>query len=104
MTVVSARKKSSAVSVSIFPELSLRASAPSKPSGFPVVKKNGAAEADVARPMPAAVIIADANFIRKFTLVLLSWVDGRHSGKPDCGAVCLDDTSRKHVTRALCPG
>src|SRR6266478_5067930 len=70
MTVVSARMKSSAVSVSSLPGLWLLASAPSKPSGFPVVKKKGAAEADVASPMPAAVIIADNKFTRNFMFVL----------------------------------
>jgi hypothetical protein len=36
-----------------------------------VVKKNGAAEADVASPMPAAVIIADNKFTRNFMFVFL---------------------------------
>src|SRR5215471_839791 len=49
MTVVSCRKKSSAVSVSMLPGLGRRESAPSAPLGFPVLKKNGAAHRGVAR-------------------------------------------------------
>src|SRR6266550_1788852 len=53
ITVVSVRTKSSAVSVSSFPGLSLRESAPSRPSALPVVKKKGAAQAGVASHAPA---------------------------------------------------
>src|SRR5262249_12578870 len=49
MTVVSCKRKSSAVSVSIFPALGRRESAPSSPLGLPVAKKNGAAQRGVAR-------------------------------------------------------
>src|SRR5437867_2356297 len=88
MTVVSARMKSSAVSVSSFPALSLLASAPSKPSGFPVVKKKGADRADVASPMPAAVIIADNKFTRNFMFVLhVQWVVLDH--QPENGLYAL---------------
>jgi hypothetical protein len=53
MTVVSVRMKSSAVSVSSFPGLALRESAPSQPSALPVVKKKGLAQAGVASHTPA---------------------------------------------------
>src|SRR5207244_653413 len=43
ITVGAVRTKSSAVSVSIFPGLGRRESAPSLPSGVPVAKKKGAA-------------------------------------------------------------
>src|SRR5215470_3169817 len=49
MTVVSCKKKSSAVSVSIFPGLGRRESAPSWPFGVPVANKNGAAHKGVVR-------------------------------------------------------
>src|SRR5881628_1145475 len=49
MTVVSCRRKSSAVSVSTFPGLGRRESAPSRPLGLPVAKKNVAAHRGVAR-------------------------------------------------------
>src|SRR5215813_12663139 len=49
MTVVSCKKKSSAVSVSILPGLGRWESAPSRPLGMPVAKKNGAARKGVAR-------------------------------------------------------
>src|SRR5262245_44877651 len=49
MTVVSVRKKSSAVSVSIFPALGRRESAPSWPLGLPVAKKNVDAHKGVVR-------------------------------------------------------
>src|SRR5579864_3922659 len=54
MTVVCCRVKSSAVSVSIFPGLARRDSAPSRPSGLPVVKEKGDAHRDVATHMPKA--------------------------------------------------
>src|SRR6476660_1512444 len=54
MTVVWFRMKSSAVSVSILPELSLRESAPRLPSAEPVVKKKESAKADVVAQAPAA--------------------------------------------------
>ena len=54
MTVVCCRMKSSAVSVSRFPGLARRDSAPSRPSGLPVVKEKGAAHRDVATHIPKA--------------------------------------------------
>src|SRR6266516_649909 len=54
MTVVCCRMKSSAVSVSIFPGLARRDSAPSRPSGVPVVNEKGAAHRDVATHIPKA--------------------------------------------------
>jgi len=69
MTVVSVRKKSSAVSVSILFGLSVRESAPSRPSALPVVKKKGAAQAGlVSNP---AVIIADTKLARDLMSLLL---------------------------------
>ena len=52
IVVVSVRMKSSAVSVSSAPGLAGRDSAPSSPSGFPVLKKNGAAQAGAASHTP----------------------------------------------------
>src|SRR5262249_13013754 len=49
MTVVSDTRKSSAVSVSIFPGLGRRESAPSWPLGLPVAKKNVDAHKGVVR-------------------------------------------------------
>src|SRR6266567_581238 len=54
MTVVCCRMKSSAVSVSSFPALARRDSAPSRLSGVPVVKEKGAAHRDVATHIPKA--------------------------------------------------
>ena len=54
MTVVCCRMKSSAVSVSSFPGLARRDSAPSRPSGLPVVKEKGAAHRGVATHIPKA--------------------------------------------------
>jgi hypothetical protein len=48
ITVVSCSWKSSAVSVSTFPGLACRESAPSWPFGLPVAKKKGAAHRGVA--------------------------------------------------------
>src|SRR5712692_2439184 len=56
MTVVCCRMKSSAVSVSSFPGLARRDSAPSRPSGVPVVKEKGAAHRDVATEIPKAKV------------------------------------------------
>src|SRR5437868_3504904 len=53
MIVVCCRMKSSAVSVSSFPGLARRDSAPSRPSGV-VVKEKGAAHKDVATHIPKA--------------------------------------------------
>jgi hypothetical protein len=69
MTVVSVRKKSSAVSVAKFPELSLWESAPSRPSALPVVKAKGLAQAGVAST--PAVIIADTKLTRILMSILL---------------------------------
>src|SRR6266571_5265426 len=52
MTVVSVRRKSSAVSVSILPALGRRDSAPSLASVFPVLKKKLSAHAGVASDNP----------------------------------------------------
>src|SRR5262252_83387 len=49
MTVVSCKRKSSAVSVSIFPGLARRESAPSWPLGLPVAKKKVDAQRGVVR-------------------------------------------------------
>src|SRR5262249_57570735 len=49
MTVVSCKRKSSAVSVSIFPGLARRESAPSWPLGLPVAKKKVDAHRGVVR-------------------------------------------------------
>src|SRR5215471_14907990 len=69
MTVVSVRMKSSAVSVSTFPGLSPRESAPSRPSAPPALKKKGSAAAGVAST--PAVIIADTKLTRDFMSLLL---------------------------------
>src|SRR5258706_1226216 len=69
MTVVSVRKKSSAVSVANIPELSLWESAPSRPSALPVVKEKGLAQAGVASTQ--AVIIADIKLNRILMSILL---------------------------------
>src|SRR2546427_8301125 len=53
MTVVSVRTKSSAVSVSSFPVLSLRESAANRPSELPAAKKKGSAQAGVVSHAPA---------------------------------------------------
>src|SRR5215472_11582165 len=65
ITVVSARMKSSAVSVSSFPGLAGRDAAPSRPSGVPVVKKKVAAHAGVASHNATANIAA-VRLIRDF--------------------------------------
>ena len=70
MTVVSVRTKSSAVSVSSFPGLSRWDSAPSRPSGSPVLKKKVSAQAGVASHTPA-VIIADTKVTRILMSLLL---------------------------------
>jgi hypothetical protein len=54
MTVVWSSVKSSAVSVSSFPGLARRDTAPMRPSGLPVVNEKGAANADVATHIPKA--------------------------------------------------
>ncbi|TMG83465.1 MAG: hypothetical protein E6H78_12180 [Betaproteobacteria bacterium] len=69
MTVVAVRMKSSAVSVSTLPGLSLRESAPRRPSALPVVKKKGAAQAGVAST--PAVIIAAVKLVRNLMSLLL---------------------------------
>src|SRR5512143_2576964 len=53
MVVVPVRMKSSAVSVSRWPVLAGWDNAPSSPSGVPVLKKNGSAQAGVASHTPA---------------------------------------------------
>src|SRR5512139_3396921 len=58
MLVVSVRMKSSAVSVSRWRMLTGWDSAPSSPSGAPVLKKNGSAQAGVASPTPAVTVAA----------------------------------------------
>src|SRR5260370_19795099 len=64
ITVVSVRIKSSAVSVSSSPALGGRDSAPSRPSGLPVLKENVAAQADVASQTAVLnVTAARANFL-----------------------------------------
>ena len=68
MTVVSVRIKSSAVSVSSLPPLGGWDSAPSRPSGLPVLKENGAAQAGVASHTAAVLnamnaTTAKANFL-----------------------------------------
>src|SRR5215472_11691261 len=65
ITVVSARMKSSAVSVSSFPGLAGRDAAPSRPSGVPVVKKKVAAHAGVASHAAMANMAA-VRLIRDF--------------------------------------
>jgi hypothetical protein len=76
MTVVSVRKKSSAVSVSIFPGLGRRESAPSAPLGVPVAKKNGAAHRGVVRHTlnANATPIKLARDIADFFAVLITFV------------------------------
>jgi hypothetical protein len=69
MTVVSARMKSSAVSVSIFPGPGRRERAPSLPSGMPVLKKKLSAHADDASPTPM-VRIAVAKLNRDLMIVI----------------------------------
>src|SRR5258708_7649604 len=68
MTVVSVRKKSSAVSVANFPEALLWESAPSRPSALPVVKEKGLAKAGVAST--PAVTIADTKLNRILMSIL----------------------------------
>src|SRR6266700_2931129 len=66
MTVVGCRMKSSAVSVSSFPGLALRDSAPSRPSGAPGVKENGWAHKDAVAKTPRtslAPVRFSVNFI-----------------------------------------
>src|SRR6266481_1044895 len=64
MTVVSVRIKSSAVSVSSLPPLGGWDSAPSRPSGLPVLKKNGAADAgDASHTTVLNATTARANFL-----------------------------------------
>src|SRR5215472_10551537 len=65
MLVVWDRMKSSAVSVSSFPELGRRDNAPSRPSGLPVLKKKRAARAGVASHSPANNVAA-IKLTRKF--------------------------------------
>src|SRR6516165_8375287 len=77
IVVVSVRMKSSAVSVSSVPGLAGRDSAPSSPSGFPVLKKNGAAQAGAASHTPALTATPttlDRNAVRTapFISLLLS--------------------------------
>src|SRR5262249_36090266 len=76
MTVVSVGKKSSAVSVSIFPGLGGLESAPSAPSGRPVAKKNGAAHRGVVRQTlnANAEPIKLARNITDFFAVLIAFV------------------------------
>jgi len=62
--VVSVRIKSSAVSVSSLPPLGGWDSAPSRPSGLPVLKKNGAAQAGLASQTAVLnATAAKANFL-----------------------------------------
>ena len=64
MIVLSVRMKSSAVSVSRFPALGRWDSAPSRPSGVPVLKKKKSAEAGVASDSQAIKQTAvRANFL-----------------------------------------
>src|SRR5215467_6969471 len=65
MTVVSARMKSSAVSVSNLPGLAGREAAPSRPSGAPVVKKKVAAHAGVPSHRPKTNMAA-VRLVRNF--------------------------------------
>src|SRR5881296_314944 len=69
MTVVSVRAKSSAVSVSIFPGLGRRDSAPSRPSGLPVLKKKCSAHAGSASPIPI-IRIAVAKLNRDLMIII----------------------------------
>jgi hypothetical protein len=77
IVVVSVRMKSSAVSVSSAPGLEGRDSAPSSPSGLPVLKKNGAAQAGAASHTPTLIATPttlDRNTVRTalFISLLLS--------------------------------
>src|SRR5512143_1971883 len=58
MVVVPVRMKSSAVSVSRWPVLAGWDNVPSSPSGLPVLKKNGSAQAGVASHTPAVTVAA----------------------------------------------
>src|SRR6516165_6010262 len=70
MLVASVTIKSSAVSVSSFPELGGWDSAPSRPSGEPVLKKKGSAQPGVARNS-ATVSVAATRLSRNIIVVLL---------------------------------
>src|SRR5512136_422234 len=63
MVVVSVRMKSSAVSVSRLLTLAGWDSAPSFPSGLPVLKKKGSAQAGVASHAAALTVAATNRFI-----------------------------------------
>src|SRR6516225_9824462 len=76
MLVASVTIKSSAVSVSGFPELGGWDSAPSRPSGEPVLKKKGSAQPGVARNS-ATVSVAATRLSRNIIVVLL---DRRDAG------------------------
>src|SRR6516162_3955057 len=76
MLVASVTIKSSAVSVSGFPELGGWDSDPSRPSGEPVLKKKGSAQPGVARNS-ATVSVAATRLSRNIIVVLL---DRRDAG------------------------
>src|SRR5215510_10921761 len=68
MTVVSCKMKSSAVSVSSFPSLARRESAPRRPSGVPVLNENPSAQAEVAKNPPTSTVAVNErkNFLNSF--------------------------------------
>src|SRR5215472_14879800 len=87
MLVASVTIKSSAVSVSSFPELGGWDSAPSRPSGEPVLKKKGSAQPGVARNS-ATFSVAATRLSRNIIVVLLAAQ----------GAGCL--AARHHCARS----
>src|SRR5439155_372361 len=90
MTVVSVRAQSSAVSVSIFPGLGRRDSAPSRPSGLPVLKKKCSAHAGSASPIPI-IRIAVAKLNRD--LLIIIFVLLRFSFRLGCPVIPLNAAS-----------
>ena len=70
MLVVSVRMKSSAVSVSRWRQLAGCDNVPSSPSGVPVLKKKGSAQAGVASHSPAVTAAATNRCLHKTLLSL----------------------------------
>src|SRR5713101_3085491 len=94
--------KSSAVSVSSFPALARRDSAPSSPSGVPVLKKKGVAQVGVASHTPAVTTAATRLTRNSFRTLFMASIALREKCLLDQGLVSVLAPARK--ARAQGPG
>src|SRR5947199_3040570 len=104
MTVVRGRTKSSAVSVSIFPKLTRRDSAPSRPSGVPVLKKNISAHAGVANHSPTRTVVVNESkkFLNPFIFPSFLSMNFLPAGRDQ---IVRDHRAKRvfHVTTGVAP-